>query len=79
MYFLIYRSGCYYFTFPCIGQAGENIGRKVQKIKSFRWTLKLADQTEGKDPAAHSSALNGARFDASGGEHAPPKNWNWNK
>ena len=52
IYFLIYRSGSYYFTFPCIGQAGENIGRKVQKIKSFRWTVKLADLTEGKDPAS---------------------------
>ena len=52
IYFLIYWSGFYYFTFPCIGQAGENIGIKLQKIKSFRWTLKLADQTEGKDPAS---------------------------
>ena len=38
----------------------------------------LTKQRE-KIQQAHSSALNGARFDASGGEHAPPKNWNWNK
>ena len=33
IYFLIYRSGFYYFTFPCIGQVGENIGIKLQKIE----------------------------------------------